>query len=85
MADAFQFKLGEKRRFTVSVPGHVADAIEQHAKLVSATPTEYAADILRFWFGRGCPPLSEEEEVLRDVRQETGEDVRSKKKPKVSD
>ena len=55
----------EKRRYTVSLPDHVADAIEAHAPLIGATPTEYAADIIRWWFGQGCPAVTPDENELR--------------------
>jgi len=57
--------MAEKRRYTVSLPDHVADRIESYATKVSATPTEYAADILRWWFGQGCPPVTPDELQLR--------------------
>lgn len=75
--------MAEKQRYTVTVPDHVATAVETHATQVSATPTEYATDILRWWFGKGCPPLTEEEEVLREVSEESGDKLRLKSKPDV--
>lgn len=57
--------MAEKRRYTVSLPDHVADAIERHATPLGATPTEYAGDVVRWWFGQGCPPVSADEAELR--------------------
>ena len=59
--------MAEKRRYTVSLPDHVADAVEVHAKPLGATPTEYAGDIVRWWFGQGCPPVTADEQALRKV------------------
>ena len=56
--------MAEKRRYTVSVPDHVANAVEERAKPLGATPTEYAADVLRWWFGQGCPPVTHDETAL---------------------
>lgn len=58
--------MAEKRRYTITVPDHVADAVESRAKPLSATPTEYASDVLRWWFGQGCPPVSHDEAALRE-------------------
>lgn len=58
----------EKRRFTVSLPDHVTDAIEKHARTLGASPTEYAGDVLRWWFGQGCPPVRPDEEQLRSAK-----------------
>jgi hypothetical protein len=85
MADPLKLKMQEKERFTVSVPPHVGDAVRQCARTVSATPTEYAADILRWWFGQGCPALSEEESVVRDAMEDTGLPLQLKKKRKQTD
>lgn len=56
--------MAEKRRYTVSVPDHVANAVEARARPLGATPTEYAADVLRWWFGQGCPPVTHDESAL---------------------
>lgn len=56
--------MADKRRYTVTLPDHVADAVEGHAKPLGATPTEYAADVLRWWFGQGCPPVTHDEAAL---------------------
>jgi hypothetical protein len=57
--------MADKRRYTVTLPDHVADAVEAHAKPLGATPTEYAGDVLRWWFGEGCPPVTPDEVELR--------------------
>jgi hypothetical protein len=57
--------MAEKRRYTVTLPDHVADAVESRAKPLGATPTEYTADVVRWWFGQGCPPVTGDEEALR--------------------
>jgi hypothetical protein len=57
--------MADKRRYTVSLPDHVADAVEKHASLLGSTPTEYAADVIRWWFGQGCPPVTHDEAQLR--------------------
>lgn len=71
--------MAEKRRYTVSLPDHVADAVERHAKPLSATPTEYAGDIIRWWFGQGCPPVTPDETHLRQAR--AVEDMMKRIKP----
>jgi hypothetical protein len=57
--------MADKRRYTVSLPDHVTDAVEKHAKPLGATPTEYAADIIKWWFGQGCPAVTPDEAQLR--------------------
>lgn len=59
--------MAEKQRFNISLPEHVAEELARRAKLLGGTPTEYAADIIRWWFGEGSPPLSaEEKRVIQD-------------------
>ena len=55
-------------RFTVFLPDHVADAVDSRAKPLSATPTEFAAGVIRWWFGRGGPPVTHDEAALRRVK-----------------
>lgn len=59
--------MAEKRRYTITLPDHVADAVEAHAKHLGASPTEYAGDVLRWWFGRGCPPVTHDEAALLEA------------------
>lgn len=74
----------DKRRYTITLPDHVADAVEHHARGLTATPTEYAADVIRWWFGQECPPLTSEEAVLRSMIEESGDkSLRIEKKPEV--
>jgi hypothetical protein len=54
-----------KQRYNVSVPEHVAAAVAKYAKALGATPTEYAGDIIRWWYGQGCPPVTHDEARLR--------------------
>lgn len=60
--------MAEKRRYTVSLPDHVADEIERYAKAVGAPPTEYVGDIVRWWFGIGAPPVTKDEEQIRGTK-----------------
>ncbi|HVT73805.1 MAG TPA: hypothetical protein VHD61_11760 [Lacunisphaera sp.] len=60
--------MAQKHRYNVSLPGHVADAVEKHAKRISAAPTEYAGHIIKWWFGQGCPPVTPDESELRRSR-----------------
>ena len=55
----------QKQRYNVSLPDHVSAEMEKHAKAVKATPTEYAGDIIRWWYGQGCPPVTPDEIELR--------------------
>ena len=73
--------MAEKRRYTVSLPDHVADAVEAHAKPLGSTPTEYAGDIVRWWFGQGCPPVTPDETELR----KRGNDMMKRIKPLPKD
>ena len=57
--------MADKRRYTISLPDHVADAVENHARPLGSTPTEYAADVVRWWFGQGCPAVTPDEAQLR--------------------
>ncbi len=54
-----------KARYNVSLPDHVSAEMEKHAKAVKAAPTEYAGDIIRWWYGQGCPPITPDEGELR--------------------
>jgi hypothetical protein len=49
----------------------VADAVEAHSKLLGASPTEYAGDVLRWWFGQGCPPVTHDEAALLEAAIKT--------------
>jgi hypothetical protein len=61
--------MADKQRYNVSLPEHVAAELEKRAKNISATPTEYAGDIIRWWFGQGCPPVThDEKELLRRMK-----------------
>lgn len=51
----------EKERFTISLPDHVATELKRRSKDLGSNPTEYAADIVRWWYGQGSPALTEEE------------------------
>lgn len=59
--------MAEKRRYTITLPDHVADSVEAHSKLLGASPTEYAGDVLRWWFGQGCPPVTHDEAALLEA------------------
>jgi hypothetical protein len=71
--------MAEKRRYTVSLPDHVAKAMEARAKDLGSAPTEYAGDILRWWFGQGCPPATADEAELRKTA--LLESIRKRTKP----
>lgn len=53
--------MAEKQRFTISLPEHVAAELVRRSKALGSNPTEYAADIIRWWYGEGSPPLTTEE------------------------
>lgn len=75
--------MADKRRYTVSLPDHVADAVEKQARPLGSTPTEYAADVIRWWFGQGCPPVTHDEAELRKSR--SVEDMMKRIKPLPKD
>jgi hypothetical protein len=54
--------MAQKNRYNVSLPDHVSAEIEARARAVRASPTEYAGDVIRWWFGQGCPAISTDEE-----------------------
>jgi len=58
----------EKRRYTVSLPEHIAEEIEKHSRLVGAKDAEYIAAVVRWWYGQGSPPTSDEEKRLGSER-----------------
>jgi len=74
--------MADKRRYTVTLPDHVADAVEAHAKPLGATPTEYAGDVLRWWFGEGCPPVTPDDLTLRKKKLEEALTTRVRPLPK---
>lgn len=57
--------MADKLRYTVSLPEHVSAELERHAKAVKASPTEYAGDIIRWWYGLGAPAVRPDERELR--------------------
>ena len=75
--------MSQKQRFNVSLPSHVSDAVEKHAKGIGAAPTEYAGDIIRWWFGQGCPAVTHDEEQLR--RSKTIDEMMKRVKPLPKD
>lgn len=70
-----------KSRYNVSLPDHVSVEMEKHAKAVKASPTEYAGDIIRWWYGQGCPPVTPDEIELR----KRGGDLTSRIRPVPKD
>ena len=74
--------MADKQRYTVSLPDHVSVEMEKHAKAVKSTPTEYAADIIRWWFGQGCPPVTHDE---IELRRRTVEELMKRIKPVPKD
>lgn len=56
--------MAQKRKFSPSLPDHIADEIEKRAERLQTSPTEYLADIARWWFGQGSPAISPEEQRL---------------------
>lgn len=60
--------MSEKRRFTVSLPEHIAEELERRSKALGSNPTEYAADIIRWWYGEGSPAVSAEERRLQESK-----------------
>lgn len=57
-----------KKKIGASLPEHVTEKIELFAKALDTTPTEYLAQIAKDWFARGCPPVSAEEEAVRNTK-----------------
>jgi hypothetical protein len=60
--------VAEKRRYTVSLPEHIAEEVERFAKPLGSNPSEYISLVAREWFARGCPPVTPEEDQLRKRR-----------------
>lgn len=60
----------EKRRFNISLPEHVAEELERRSKALGGNPTEYAADIIRWWYGEGSPPLNAEEKRVQMTKSQ---------------
>lgn len=58
--------VAQKNRYNISLPDHVSLELESRAKTVGASATEYAGDVIRWWFGQGCPPINKEEEEQRN-------------------
>ena len=63
--------MSEKRRFNISLPEHIAEELEKRAKALGSNPTEYAADIIRWWYGEGSPSLSAEEKRVQASKSDT--------------
>jgi hypothetical protein len=62
--------MAEKQRLNISLPEHVAAELVRRSKALGSNPTEYAADIIRWWYGEGSPPLTPEEKrvILADTK-----------------
>jgi hypothetical protein len=58
-------RMAQKKRYTVSLPAHVTAEVDKRARSLGASPTEYACDVIRWWFGQGCPSVRPDEEQLR--------------------
>jgi len=58
-------RVAEKQRFTISLPEHVAEELARRSKALGSNPTEYAADIIRWWYGEGSPALNAEEKRVQ--------------------
>jgi hypothetical protein len=61
---SINFRMAEKRRFTLSLPEHIAEELERRSEALGSNPTEYAADIIRWWYGQSSPSLTDEEKRL---------------------
>ncbi len=68
-----------KARLTISVPDHISEDLAAKARLLGSTPTEYAANVVKWWYGQGSPALTSEEARLRAERS-----PKAKATPKAS-
>ena len=55
-----------KPQVAASLPSHVVDEIDKHAKALEVSRGEYLGLIAKEWFARECPPVTAEEKTLRD-------------------
>ena len=60
--------MAEKRRLTISLPEHIAAEIERRSKALDSNPTEYATDVIKWWYGEKSPPISTEERRLMETQ-----------------
>jgi hypothetical protein len=56
--------MAQKQRITAALPEYVAQAITLRSKVMDQTKSEYAAQVLEWWFSRGCPPVTATEKFL---------------------
>jgi hypothetical protein len=59
-----EFPVAEKRRYTVSLPEHIAKDITERCAWLGSKDAEYIAGIVRWWYGQGSPPINDEERRL---------------------
>lgn len=69
--------MATKARYNVSLPEHVSAELEKHAEITGATPTEYAGDIIRWWFGQGAPAVRPDEIEIRRRSEQMTQRIKS--------
>jgi hypothetical protein len=57
-----------KPQVAASLPTHIVDEIDKHAKGLEVSRGEYLGLIAKEWFARECPPVTEEEKRLRVMK-----------------
>lgn len=59
------FRVIRKPQTKATLPEHVTEEIDKHAKALEVTRGEYLARIAIWWFAQQCPPVSEHEAEVR--------------------
>ncbi|MDF9828478.1 hypothetical protein M2447_002600 [Ereboglobus sp. PH5-10] len=65
--------MSEKKPYLVRLPDYIAEEITRRSKALSSNPTEYATNVIKWWFGEGSPPISAEEKRLLEITKGTKE------------
>lgn len=62
-----------KPTITATLPDHIVEEIERHAKALQISKAEYLALLAKWWYGQGSPAVTEDEARL--ARDQKGRNV----------
>lgn len=69
----------QRSQVNAKLPVHIINKLAEHGTYLEVSKSEYLALIARKWFADGCPPVTPEEDALRQVIEHTGDhDMRAK-------
>jgi hypothetical protein len=54
-----------KPQVKATLPDHILSEMDKCAKHIEITRSEYLANIAKWWYSQGCPPVNEHEAEFR--------------------